>query len=122
MTLEPGSYIWATRGHSWGFRFVRDGGFPDPLPIYEAAFAGVTEQREVRKRVGDALVLRFPDPKGRLDRARRPILHDFVIQAPRSGELPPLTDAVRVAWETVAPDYERLWGMEDPPRTLSPDN
>ena len=33
------SLIWATRGRTWGFRFLRDGGFPDPLPVYDLAFS-----------------------------------------------------------------------------------
>ena len=33
--------IWATRGRTWGFRFLRDGGLEDPLDTYEEAFAGI---------------------------------------------------------------------------------
>ena len=33
--------IWATRGRNWGFRFLRDGDFADPLSEYDAAFAGI---------------------------------------------------------------------------------
>lgn len=109
MTLEPGSYIWATRGRLWGFRFLRDGGFADPLPIYEAAFAGVADQRQVAKRVGGAIVLRFPDPKGRQDHARRVISHDFVIRSTGTSELPAIDDAARVAWESVSAEYDHLW-------------
>ncbi|MFZ1382811.1 MAG: hypothetical protein WAS54_08520 [Scrofimicrobium sp.] len=111
MTLEAGSYIWATRGKLWGFRFLRDGGYSDPLPVYEAAFAGVADQRKVSKRVGDKLVLRFPDPKGRQDHARRVISHDFVIRA-SSGDLPAVSEAARMAWDTVAAEYEELWDAE----------
>lgn len=115
MTPESGSFIWATRGRRWGFRFLRDGGFADPLPIYEAAFAGVAEQREVAKRVGDAIVLRFPDPKGRQDHARRVISHDFVIRATDTGELPSIEDAARVVWESVSAEYDRLWDAAPSP-------
>lgn len=109
MTLEPGSYIWATRGHRWGFRFLRDGGYADPLPVYETAFAGVAEQREVAKRVGDTLVLRFPDPERRQDQARRVISHDFVIRSRGAAELPDLADAARIAWDSVSAEYDQLW-------------
>lgn len=109
MTLEPGSYIWATRGRLWGFRFLRDGGFADPLPIYEAAFAGIADQREVAKRVGEAIVLRFQDPEGRQDHARRVISHDFVIRTMGTGELPAIAGAARIAWESVSAEYDRIW-------------
>lgn len=114
MTLEPGSYIWATRGRRWGFRFLRDGSYADPLPVYEAAFAGIAEQREVSKRVGNAIVLRFPDPHGRQDHARRLISHDFVIRAVGTTELPAIGDAARIAWESVFAEYDRLWDTRPP--------
>ena len=62
-------FIWASRGRNWGFRFLRDGGFSDPLPIYEAAFDGTDPTLSA---------LRFDDPEGRTDRAGRVIEHDFV--------------------------------------------
>ena len=46
-------FIWATRGRDWGFKFLRDGGFSDPLPIYEAAFEGTDPSLST---------LRFDDP------------------------------------------------------------
>ena len=33
-------FIWATRGRTWGFRFLRTAGRVDPLKLYEAAFRG----------------------------------------------------------------------------------
>lgn len=112
--LEPGSYIWATRGRDWGFRFLRNGGYTDPLLVYEAAFDGVAEQRTVIRRVGDVLAIRFPDPDGREDHSRRPISHDFVIRATASSPLPDITIAARVAWETVADEYDGIWHAEAP--------
>ena len=44
--------IWATRGRTWGFRFLRDGGFEDPLPVYDEAFSEVGDEPEVCRRVG----------------------------------------------------------------------
>ena len=34
----PDSVIWATRGRTWGFRFLLDAGLSDPLADYERAF------------------------------------------------------------------------------------
>lgn len=112
MTLEPGSFIWATRGRRWGFRFLRDGGYDDPLPVYEAAFAGLTDRREVCQKVDGALVVRFPDPEGRQDQSRRIISHDFVIRRTDSGRLPAVEDAAGMAWATVSEDYARLWDAD----------
>ncbi|WP_298945020.1 hypothetical protein [uncultured Microbacterium sp.] len=114
MILEPGSFIWATRGRSWGFRFLRDGGFSDPLPVYEAAFAGTAGQREICQRVGDLLVLRFVDPEGRKDHARRVISHDFVVLPPASNEIQSPSDGVSTAWNSVANEYDRIWDAASP--------
>jgi hypothetical protein len=108
VTLNPGSYIWATRGHEWGFRFLRDGGYSDPLPVYEAAFSGVEEEREVCRQINGLLVLRFSDPDGRRDRAGRPISHDFVIR-PNTTGLPALEKARSLAWESVRQEYAQRW-------------
>ena len=42
MSPDPGRLdrlIWATRGRSWGFRFLLNAGLPDPLADYERSFA-----------------------------------------------------------------------------------
>ncbi|MCW5951065.1 MAG: hypothetical protein KIT69_02240 [Propionibacteriaceae bacterium] len=67
--------IWATRGRSWGFRFLLDGGFADPLPTYEQAFAGLEDDRAVCRKAGGRLALRFPDPLGRKPAATTGGLH-----------------------------------------------
>ena len=36
--------IWATRGRTWGFRFLLDGGQADPLTTYERAFARLPDE------------------------------------------------------------------------------
>ena len=38
-TDENARFIWATRGRTWGFRFLRRGGLEDPLGVYEATFS-----------------------------------------------------------------------------------
>lgn len=111
MTLEPGSFVWATRGRDWGFRFLRDGGYEDPLPVYEEAFEGNANLSEFCAHVNGWLVVRFRDPRGRLDRSGRPIAHDFVILRQASGELPAVSEAEQVAWNSVAKDYERIWDL-----------
>ena len=104
--------IWATRGWGWGFRFLERGGCDDPLPFYEAAFAGVESRRAVCRRADDGCVaLRFRDPEGRKDASGRDILHDFVVFPPFADAIGTIEDGVQVVWPLVAVEYERLWGQ-----------
>ena len=62
--VSPGAdgLIWLTRGKSWGFRFVLDGGLPDPLPEYERVFERVDQDESTAcDRVAGAVALRFPE-------------------------------------------------------------
>lgn len=101
--------IWATRGRTWGFRFLRDGGLADPLPVYERAFADAAGGREFFSRDGDSVALRFVDPEGRSDRSGRPISHDFVVQSPLADEIHSLEDGRRLIWPLVADQYDGVW-------------
>lgn len=87
-------FIWATRGRDWGFTFLRDGGLADPLPTYEAAFAGTNPT---------LTTLRFNDPEGRTDRAGRVIEHDFVFLDPTENP------AAEDVWQLVADEYARKY-------------
>lgn len=106
--------IWATRGKNWGFRFLRDGGFRDPLPVYDAAFSGVEGQPEVCRRTGDRLALRFADPAGRKDRAGRVIPHEFVVFPPEAEIIDSLEEGIRLVWGEVVDDYARVWDSRPP--------
>ncbi len=55
------TFIWATRGRSWGFRFLRDGGLAEPLFVYEKAFESVEPEYRAYRRSGDVTAVRFPD-------------------------------------------------------------
>ena len=106
------SLIWATRGRNWGFRFLRRGGFDDPLPSYDAAFAGIDAGPSAFHRVGTAVAVRFPDPSGRRDSAGRPIPHEFVIFPPLSNQIDNVEDALERIWPLVAQEYETAWDSE----------
>lgn len=118
--------IWATRGKSWGFRFIRNGGFGDPLPIYEAAFLGLNNTSSAWQRLADrpgpvrleltgAVALRFLDPDGRRDRAGRIIPHDFVVFPPLADEIHSLEDGSRLVWPLVAGEFTHTWELTSPP-------
>ena len=107
--------IWATRGRDWGFRFVRSGGFSDPLPVYESAFAGSEAVTETCAHVGDRVALRMLDPEGRTDRAERVIPHEFVVFEPLAAEIHTVDDGRRLVWPLVADEFARIWN-QPPPR------
>lgn len=113
--------IWATRGRTWGFRFLRDGGFEDPLPVYEAAFSEVQDKSEAWCRVPETVALpamvalRFPDPSGRRDHAGRVIPHDFVVLQPLADEINSVKDGLSLVWPRVAGEFEEIWKLPKPP-------
>ncbi|GAA1034830.1 hypothetical protein GCM10009557_40650 [Virgisporangium ochraceum] len=110
------SLIWATRGRAWGFRFLLDGGYDDPLGEYEATFSGVGDEPEVCRRVGDRVALRFPDPLERRDAAGRVIPHDFVVSGPSAEGLDSVEDGLRRVWQQpgVADRFDRIWDGPPP--------
>lgn len=107
--------IWATRGLTWGFRFLRTGGFSDPLPEYERVFSNVEDGREAWLRVGEKVALRFPDPSGRQDRAGRVIPHDFVISGPLAAQINSVEDGRREIWPLVRDTFAKTWDQPKPP-------
>jgi hypothetical protein len=114
-TGESAGFIWATRGRTWGFRFLRNAGLVDPLAIYEATFSKVGDQPEAWRRVADMVALRFPDPEGRRDAAGRVIPHDFVLLGPWADAIDSLEDGRERLWHEVADDFESIWDRTEPP-------
>jgi hypothetical protein len=104
--------IWATRGKNWGFRFLRDGGFEDPLPRYDAAFDGLGLGDTACRRIGMTVAVRFPDPACRRDSAGRVIPHEFVVFPPLSLEIETVDDALQKIWPLVADDYSAAWDSD----------
>lgn len=107
-------FIWATRGFTWGFRFLRTGGFADPLPEYSRAFGSLEGAREICQRVGDVLAVRFEDPLGRKDRSGRVIPHDFVVYELDAAGTLSLVEATRLLWPLVESEYARNYDLVSP--------
>jgi hypothetical protein len=107
--------VWATRGRSWGFRFLLDAGLADPLLVYEEVFRELQDQPSGLHRVAGRIALRFPDPLGRRDTARRVIPHDFVVLGAPAEHITTLDDGLSEIWSVVEADYARLWDAEAPP-------
>lgn len=107
--------IWATRGRSWGFRFLLYGGRADPLPTYESAFAGTEGERTVFRSIGELVAVRFPDPDGRRDDSGRVIPHDIVLLTAPAEVIRTIEDARELAWPLIADAFARLWDLPGPP-------
>jgi hypothetical protein len=111
----PERLIWATRGRSWGFRFLLNGGLSDPLPDYERIFANLEDDPTTWHRAGGKVALRFPDPLGRRDSAGRVIPHEFVVFGDLADEIESVEDGLQHVWPRVAEAYARVWDAEGPP-------
>ena len=111
----PESLIWATRGRSWGFRFLFSGGRSDPLLEYERSFADLEVEPKTWRRAGGKVALRFPDPLGRKDAAGRVIPHEFVVFGALADEIDSVEDGLQQVWPLVAGAYARVWDAEGPP-------
>lgn len=105
------SVIWVTRGESWGFRFLHDGGIPNALEIYESVFEGSEGLPSVFQTRYDTIAIRFADPLGRKDRSGRPIPHDFVVSGEDAEKLTSFDVARAVLWKRVKAEYEVLWNQ-----------
>ncbi|MGC4937160.1 hypothetical protein [Kribbella sp. DT2] len=116
------SLIWATRGRSWGFRFLLDGGRSDPLPDYERSFAGLEDEPTTWRRAAGGVALRFPDPLERKDAAGRVIPHEFVVFGDLGDQIGSAEDGVQQIWPLVAEVYARVWDAEDPPPVAALDS
>ena len=107
--------IWATRGRSWGFRFLLKGGLSDPLPVYERSFANLKDEPTTFHRSAGKVALRFPDPLGRRDASGRVIPHEFVVFGDLADEIESVEDGRQRVWPIVAKDYAEAWDAERPP-------
>jgi hypothetical protein len=116
----PGSLIWATRGRSWGFRFLLNGGRSDPLLDYERSFADLKDEPTTWRRAAAKVALRFPDPLGRKDAAGRVIPHEFVVSGDLADGIESVEDGVQQIWPLVAGAYARVWDVAGPPSVADP--
>jgi hypothetical protein len=107
--------IWATRGRSWGFRFLLDAGLSDPLADYECAFGELRDAPTAWRRAGDRVALRLSDPLGRRDAAGRVIPHEFVIFGDLAEAVQSVEDGLREVWPLVADAYAAVWDAPEPP-------
>ena len=101
--------LWAARGRDWGFCFLRNAGFEDPLPAYEKAFGNTGNSSEEFRRLENGVAVRFPDPEGRKDRSGRVIPHDLVVYGELATEIHSVDEALRLVWPQIAPVFDHVW-------------
>ena len=106
--------IWATRGRTWGFRFLMDGGFDDPLVVRDEAFSGCEDAPKAWRRVAETVALRFPDPLDRQDAAGRVIPHEFVVLGPEADRINSVEEGRQLIWPMVTNEFERVWKLSEP--------
>ncbi len=112
---RPVQLIWATRGSTWGFRFLLDAGREDPLPDYERAFAGVVDHPAVWHQMGEVVAVRFPDPQGRRDASGRVIPHEFVAFGDLAAKITSADEGIKQIWPLVEHAYARVWNSDVAP-------
>jgi hypothetical protein len=108
-------FIWATRGQTWGFRFLHSGGFDDPLEVYDKIFSKLDDGPEAWLRDGDKVALRFSDPERRRDAAGRVIPHEFVLIGPDADGIDSIEVGRQRIWPMVCKEFDRVWRLSDPP-------
>jgi hypothetical protein len=111
----PERLIWATRGRSWGFRFLLKGGLSDPLPVYERSLAHLGDEPAACHRAAGTVALRFPDPLGRRDASGRVIPHEFIAFGDLADGIESVEDGLLHVWPLVAAAYAGVWDAERPP-------
>lgn len=109
------TFIWVARGKDWGFRFLRDGGFEDPLPEFEAVLNSAELAPDELSHCRDKIALRLRDPERRADASGRPIVHDFVLYGELADRVHSVEDGLAVVWPLVADEYARVWSLPEPP-------
>jgi hypothetical protein len=114
-TIVRQDLIWATRGRSWGFRFLLYGGLADPLFDYEEMFGVLQDETKACRRAAGKVALRFPDPLGRRDAAGRVIPHDFLVLRASAANIESIEDGPGKIWPLIEETYARVWDIETPP-------
>lgn len=114
-TAHPESLIWATRGRTWGFRFLLDAGLSDPLLAYEQVFGDLSDAPSAWNRQNGQVALRISDPLGRRDSARRVVPHEFVIFGDLAAAVDSVEDGLNEVWPLVSEMYARIWDSPNPP-------
>lgn len=108
--------LWATRGHTWAFSFLRNDFDVEPLLAYDAGFEGFPEDSEGCFGRSNLLALRFFDPEGRSDFSGRSIVHEFVVAGDDIADINTLDEGRRRIWPVVADEYAKIWNSPEPPK------
>ena len=112
-TKEPTGLIHASKGKNTGFRFLERGGMTDPLFEYESS--GVAGLRDnTFQRYGnraEKIAVKLSDPKGRRDRATRPIFHEILIPEHLAKGVNSIDDIRKLVWPQLEGSYDKLYDV-----------
>lgn len=92
-----------------------DAGLGDPLPEYERAFTELADEPAAWRRNGRVVAVRFPDPEGRRDAARRVIPHEFVVFGDGADVVNSVYDGEQYLWPLVERFFEYVWDADTTP-------
>lgn len=106
------SIVWATRGNTWGFRFLRDGGHRKILETYNRAFSNVSDDQEVFHQNVDSIAARIADPLNRKDRSGRTIPHEFVLMGEDMHGIKSIDDVKTMIWPCFSTEYQEIWNAD----------
>ena len=108
---EQTDVVHATRGKYKGFQFLKKGGVPDPLAIYEEAFGADSAERGniFRKMANGKIAATFADPKDRLDFAGRPIRHQVLIPKSMTDGVDNIDDVKSKIWPVLKDAYDAFY-------------
>lgn len=110
VTREPTDVIHASRGKNKGFRFLQNGGLPDPLHEYERAGFPLSDNTHVRYgKNNEKIAVSFHDPKGRRDFAGRPLHHEVILPKEHAAGLNDFESVKQKAWSLVQARYEPFY-------------
>ncbi len=109
-------FVWATRGRSWGFRFLNTGELDQPRAVYLDLFDGREFSSHFFERRGPQAAVRFEDPEGRLDRSGRVITHDFVVLEGMDESIQTVEAARAAVWPSVADEYAEFYEQDSTPQ------
>lgn len=111
---EQTDVLLASRGHSKGFHFIKNGGLPSPLADYENAFGQNKGGVSFKKLDDGRIASGFLDPEGRADFAGRPITHQVLIPKTLAVNIDSNDDVVTQIWPQIQADYGAMYDNSYP--------
>lgn len=98
---EPTSVVMASRGKNRGFRFIKNGGVPDPLVEYMKSSLLKSETQGFEKYDGGKVAVSFLNPDGLKDKSGRVIPISLVIPKSQATGINSTDDVLKSVWPQI---------------------